>query len=355
MALTFQDPLSKWGTGSTSRTNMIASSAGYIDIGASGSCETTQPRAGTHSFKVASGSSGNLRYALGGALGTWGSGAALWCTSLPASRTQLAYFYDAAGAVQFSLWCNPDGSIAFFLTSGQGTAIGSASAAGAIVAGAFVHIEVKAVMGQSTAGSVWARVGGIAAITATGIDNCQSANVECSSVEWFPTPTSAFGIRYLADPFAWDATGAYNADWIGNKVSIAVDLDADTATADWTLTGAASGYDCINDTAQDGNSTYIEAASINNTSEFEIAALPAWLNGIVAVSAMSTQVLDSSGSTKVQISLKSSASYATGSDRTIAYPNYTTYWDHYQIDPNGNIAFTNANVSAMKLRVKRTT
>lgn len=355
MALTFQDPLSKWGTGATSRTNMLASSAGYIDIGTNGSCETTQPRAGTHSYKAPSGQNANLNIALGGSFGTFGCGAAIWLTSLPASATTLTYFRNSAGTVQFNLFVQPDGSLAFGLSNGATIMTGTtATAPGVMIAGAFVHLEIKAVV-SNTVGELYIRAGGVSVLSATGLDNYQSGGVECTSVDWFATSSGSFGIRYLADPYAWDTSGSYNNTWIGNKVSVAVDLDADTATADWTLNGAASGYDCINDSAQDGNTTYIEAASINNTSEFDIAALPSWLNGIVAVSAMSTQVLDSAGSTKVQVSLKSSASYATGADRVIAYPNYTTYWDHYQIDPNGNIAFTNANVSAMKLRVKRTT
>lgn len=262
---------------------------------------------------------------------------------------------DSAGNAQCTLWVNPNGSCEWRISSSLASAlIGSTSSAGLIAPNTFIHFEVKGVPGQSTAGSLYLRVNNKLVITATGIDNCQTANTNFASIRWFPTATGEMGIRYLADPYAWDDSGSYNNDWIGNKVSYPIKVDADTASADWTKNGATDGYDCIDDTAPDGASTYIEADNVNDESEFELEAPPSWLDNIVALTIVSVQALDSPGSSQTEMSLKSSASYAQGADRAISYPGFTAYFDHFERDPNGDIALTASNIGGMQIRAKRT-
>lgn len=358
MAVTHQDPLSMHGTGSTSRTNMLNSSGIYTNLGANGSCESDNPRIpGGYAWKVPSGQNAQLGVALGGQKTTFGAGIAHWITSLPSQATAIAAFKDQGGTTQFLLVCNVDGSLKYVLGNNpNGVNVIGTSGPGALYVGAYVHLEAKHAMGNTTSGSSWLRVNKKAAITATGIDNVTSLFVECTTVEWFPTATSEFGLRYGADPFAWDTSGSYNTDWIGNKVSVPIALVADTASADWTPNGAASAYQCLDETAPNGATDFIEAAAVNDETECDLADPPSWVSNIACVSIMSVQTLDSAGSSQTELSLRSAAAYAQGADRALSYPAWTMYADHIQRDPNGDIAFDRANMlsGAFKIRAKRT-
>lgn len=366
MAITFADDLSRHGSGATSRTNMLLSSAGWISLGATCTCETTQQRvSGYSTLTVPSGVAG-ARHSIGGTKTVFGTLCGLWCTTLPSSAFAIAYWYSADSTIQFSLFLYPDGSLAF--VRGIATVIGSASAAGVFTASTFNAVEVAATMSSTvsaTDGVLTLYVNGVQVINATGLDNVAHASVtECSSVDWAPSATALFGIRYIADPISWDNTGSYANAAIGTaKVCIPLGVVADNyggGLSDFTVydgnspTGA--GYTAIDDTTPDGASSYIQGDAVNDASEFDLDTPPAWLEGIIACIPVTRMTLDSPGTANLQVSLRSGSSYTTGTDRAVPYGSYTRYIDPIHRDPNGGGEITVSMFSASnaKIRVKRT-
>lgn len=367
MAITFADDLSRHGSGSTSRDNMLASSAGWLVLGSTVSCETTVPRVTGYSTLKVPSNVANARHSLGGTKTVFGTLCGWYPTTLPSAVIPVAYWYSADSTVQFSLHCYADGSLRFFRGTPVTTALGSATAAGVVTAGTFNSLEVVATMSSTvsaTDGTLDLYVNGVNVITATGLDNVAHASVtECSSVDWAATSAGNFGIRYIADPIAWDNSGSYANSALGVKVCIPVDVVADNyggGLSDFSVydgnspTGA--GYDAINDAAPDGASTYVQGEAVNDASEFDLDTPPAWLENIIAVVPVTRMTLDSPGTANLQVSLRSNASYTTGTDRTVPYGSYTRYIDPIHRDPDGGgaIALSMFTAGNAKIRVKRT-
>jgi hypothetical protein len=369
MALVFQESFDVYGSGTTSRTNMLASSNMWVNLTSYISCTTTVSRTGTHSLVYTNGSSGDggARFSLGGirtsASGYHGFAWAWRPSNLPASGEHpLLYAYNSAGDSQYIVRLTASGTLT--INTSAGTTLAT-STAGLVSAGVFTHFEVKQKVPttyNATDGEIYVKVNGTQVLAVTGVDICGTNSTAAANLETvglIPTNAlSAFGINYTDDLIVWDSTGGYCNDWIGNKACYVYYCDADTATADWTITGTTYGYDAINDTAPDADSTYLAATANGNISIFELPAVTPTLTGIKAVSVQSAIRQDSSGSSEMRVSL-GGTTYTDGTSRVAPFPGATstTYsysQDHFYQDPDGAGNFTPAIISALKLKLTRT-
>lgn len=372
MALVFQDNFGVWGSGSTSRTNMTNSSNMWVSLGTGFGCTTTVTRAGTHSLAVTAngGTDGGARFSLGAARtsadGYHGFGFAIRLTNSPASATELMYFYTPTSALndpEYTLTITATGALSFYRGTAAGTLI-TTSASGLFSPSVYTHVEVKQKI-QSTAngtdGEFYLKVNQSQVIAITGTDffSATTGTPTIETVGLLPkNPTTNLGSCYVNDLYVWNSTGSYCNDWVGNKVSYLYFCDADTATADWSINGVTQGFDAINDTTPDADTTYLAATSANQTSIFEIASVTSTLTGIKALTVQSAIRQDSSGSSTMQVSI-GGTTYSDGTDRSVPFPGatsttYTAYQDHFYVDPDGAGALTPTIISALKLKLKRT-
>ena len=367
MALVFQDGFETWGTDATARTNMVNSSNGWLATG-SLAITTGNARTGTLAGKVASGN--NIigpRLSLGGAKtsasGYFGVGFAAQIGALPTTVNDIAYFKNTNANVEWGIAITPSGAVALYRGGSSQTQL-AVTAAGVVTPNVYVHFEIKCLMPttvSATNGELYLRINGLPALTVTGTDIYITAtlygmeSITLNPLEQAWNATSA----WYDDVYVWDSTGSYCNDWVGNKGVYTYYPDADTATAEWSITGVTQGFDAINDSTPDADTTYISATAVTQTSNFEIPTVLSTLTGIKAVTLQTSMRQDSAGVSEVQASLLSGVTYATGTSRVAPYPGatsstYTAYQDHFYQDPGGAGDLTPTLISAMQVRLKRT-
>lgn len=351
MALLWCDGFDHYG----SVANML--NGAWAEIASTGvSLQTSNPRTGTHSMRLTAnaGASNIARRVLGAPKTFVGLGMALWIPNLPPGNNEQQVFRwsDNANAVQLILFMQSTGVLE--LKRGGTVSLG-ATASPVIVANAYQHVEAIATF-SDTVGTFECRVNGVTVLSLTGLDTCATANIECSQVNI----AGSFGgsgfsstTCYVDDLFAYDNVGSYNNTFIGDRRVLTLFPDANTATADWTAVGAASGYLCIDEATPNDDTDYITASTVGLVSQFGLQNLPAGIsvvNGVVMVErARKTEA----GTANTQVSIVSGASVAAGADKPLTEV-YTYRQDVFQTDPATAAPFTPAGVDSLQFKVART-
>lgn len=354
MALLWCDGFDHYGT-STAR--ML--DGAYAEVGTSVSLVTTNPRTGTHHLRITGGSGQAAtfcRRVLGGAKTTVGIGAVFYYTSLPSGNNcqRVFGFYDATNATQLAIVVQSTGTIeAWRGAAGSGTSLGVTSSP-VVVASAYQHIEAVVLFSQ-TVGTVEVRVNGVTVLSVSGVDTCNTALTECSQVYigGAGSATQTDSTHYIDDVFCYDNTSSYNNTFIGDRRVLTLFPDANTATADWTAVGAASGYLCIDEASPNDDTDYITAATVGLVSQFGLQNLPAGISVINAVVMVERARKTEAGTANTQVSVVSGASTSNGVDKALTEV-YTYRQDVFQTDPASAAPFTPAEVDALQFKVART-
>lgn len=326
---------------------------------------TANPRTGTHHLRFGSSlttSSSIVRRVLGGAKTTVGIAGAFYFLTLPAlnGRQKVFDFRDAANAIQVSIVVQSTGTISAYRGNGvSGTLLGT-SASPVVTAETYQHIEAMVFFSQ-TVGTIEVRVNGVTVLSLSGIDTVNSALVECSQVSIAGvsgnSPSDGGGVQTdLEDIFCYDDTSSFNNTFIGDRRVLTLFPNANTAQADWTAVGAATGYECIDEATPDGDTTYITASppgSPGAISEFGIQNLPAGVSAISAVVVVEMARKTEAGPANTQWSVISGASETAGVDKPMT-EIYTYRQDVFQTDPASAAPFTPSEVDALLIKVERT-
>jgi hypothetical protein len=356
MALLWCDGYDHYGT-----TNAKLLDGVYAEIGGSVSISTINPRTGTYSLRISGGGSTAqswVRRVLGGAKTTVGMGAAFYFTALPTgNNSQRIFGYsDTTNTYQIQIVIQSTGTIEVWRGSaGSGTSLGVTSVP-VIVASAYQHIEAVIFFSQ-TVGTVEVRVNGATVLSVSGVDTCATALTECSQV-YIGGAASGTGIQvdqtqYIDDVYCYDNTSSYNNTFIGDRRVLTLFPDANTATADWTAVGAASGYLCINEASPNDDTNYISAATVGLVSQFGLQNLPGGISVVNAVVMVERARKTEAGSANTQVSIVSGASTSNGADKPLTEV-YTYRQDVFQTDPATAAPFVPAAVDALQFKVART-
>jgi hypothetical protein len=308
-------------------------------------------RTGTYSLRQVGSSNQRMRRLLGSNLTTVGIGFGLYLPQIPAGNNRIGVqLRDNSNVAVFTVTFQSDASIEVFRGyANTGTSLYRSGQV--LTAQAWNHIEFK-VFRNATTGTVELRVNGITIIDLTAQNT--GSNDFASVVFGDPSSGAASGSEfYLDDIFVWDTSGSYNNDFIGPQRIYTLFPNDDTAQADWTPNSGSTGYTQLDEVQPDADTTYIEAASVNDISEFELGNLPAGVSAISAVMTQSMLRKSDAGTANVQASLLSAAAVAAGTDRPIT--EVYTYWpDVFETDPNTGSPWTASGFNAAKLRLEKT-
>jgi hypothetical protein len=309
-----------------------------------------QARTGTRSLLTANGgiNNGNVgaRFTLGRTAITCGLGTAVYLSSLPGANAQVAMqFRDNANTPILTLCLQSDGSIAARKGDKTGTVLAISDSV--LTAGTFNFIEAKAVF-DTVAGSVQIKVNDVTKILIGSLNLGSVGAAQC----YIGLTANGAPDTYWADLFAWDDSGSLNNTFIGPQRILTRFPTSDTAQADWAKNGAGTGYGCINNVPQDGDTTYLGAATVGNKSDFGIASLPPELVTIAAVVVPAMARLDNAGIGNLKMSLVSGASVAAGSDVPLT-TGYAYYKNVFEIDPATSLPWTKAGLEAALIRAEK--
>lgn len=345
MSLLWCDGFDHYGVAGNLTEGVYADAAGIV-------LSTANPRTGSYHLRFSGGN--DLRRVLGGAKTTVGTGAVIYMSSLPNQNNQCTIFafHDAANAAQIQIVVQTTGTISVF--RGNKATLLDTTAAPVVTAEAYQHIECMVTFSQ-TVGTVEVRVNGVTVTSLTGIDTVASSLVECSQLVFCDTGSAAMTID-MDDLYAYDSNGSYNNTFIGDRRVLTLKPNANTIQADWTAVGAATGYECIDDTTPDGDTTYIGASvagSPGAISEFGLEDLPDGISAISAVYLVGMMRKTEAGDADIQMSVVSGVVEGNGTNRPIT-EIYTYFGDVFETDPATAAPFTPSAVDDLLIKIERT-
>lgn len=365
--LIFGEGFALYGTGATSRTNMIQGA--WADAQAPIEVLTTNPRGnGTHHLRFgASVQNDIVRRVFGADYGDGiGFGGAYYLSQLPSDNTSHVIFQarDGANAAQFTVQISTTGLLLVRNGTDEGTIVAQTDNP-VVTAGAYQHIELFAVCGNAGGspggGSIEIRVNGQTVLLETDIDiQAQGTN----SVEQFiigqPRNAAVWeGEMDVADIHAWNTSGTVNNDFLGDVQWLAVFPTADRAAQEWTPNATGDGYTFVDESSPDGETTYIEAAfgSPGAISEFDVTNVPLLTSDVVGFvfqpMLRKTDAGDGSAQASIiQVGVSPDAVDA-GVDRPLTQV-YTYYPEVFEVDPATGVRFTPSGFNSMAIRLQRT-
>lgn len=274
-------------------------------------------------------------------------GFGVYCPQLPASNSLFYFtFLSPAAADILTVAIQSDGSLCVRSGGIAGTVIDITDSV--ITAGTFHHIAMKALF-DTVAGATEIQVNGV---TKQLIGSLNLGSAGASSFRLNNNETTAGDGYYVDDMKAFDDQGTYNNDIVGPHRVLTNYVAADTAQADWSLNGAGTGTGCINQTAPDGDTTYIGTALAGDKSEFTMQTLPPELVEIAGIYIPAMARLDAAGIGNLQLSMVSGASDDPGPDTPLT-TGYTYYGSVFEEDPDTTDPYTKAGFEAALLRIEK--
>lgn len=211
--------------------------------------------------------------------------------------------------------------------------------------GAWHHLEALVVSGAGT-GSVQVRVNGtlhltlsnltIGQITGYGIARDFSSGIE--QVLW-------------DDWVVWDTSGTVNNSFLGDTFVIVAAPDADSTPSDWVPDTGTTRFSRVNE-ASPADASFITGNAVGDAQEFTHVQ-PNLPTGAVAAIATQTRALKTdSGSSGIEIGLSSNG--ATSMRAEAALSTTALVYSHIaNLNPNGNVPWTQSAAQAARMRVRR--
>lgn len=343
MAIVWMDGFEHYGTSSTGRANMTGYGA-YSDVSAS-SPSSTRARTGSLSLQF-----NDFTRSFAATLSTVGVGCALWFDNMPGTDViDFFIFKDNSGNVlcRFGL----SNSQELVLYRANSVEIGRSSA-GQITASGWYHYECKFTPNGATS-SIELRINEVTVYSNNSFPIGSTGGPGSTA-----TSTASVGFKsgvsfsYVDDLYAWDGSGSYNNDFLGDKRVATMFPDGDTTEADWTPNSGSTGYTQIDETSPDGDTTYVTSSTAGDISEFNFAAMPTGAIGINAVQIYTAAKKTDTGTCDVRTDIVSGAFSTAGPTQTCTTA-YVYKENIFETDPNTGALWTKAGVDAAKIRIER--
>jgi hypothetical protein len=231
----------------------------------------------------------------------------------------------------------------------EGNTLINQSAPNVFVSDSWFYMEVKLVSGTGDA-TVEVRLNGsnTAAVTATSRTFGNLTQALIGQAAYDP----AAKITLFDDLVVWDATGSANNNFMGDCAVVIAAPDADTAVDDWIPSSGSDLYAMV-DEETPNDADYISASDVNDAEELDHVdpTLPAG-----SVKAVATQVRAfkaDAGASSITIGVDSDGTDSVSGNIVLA-TGAASYSYILDLDPDGNVAWTNVQALAAKTRVVKT-
>lgn len=350
MTLLWIDGFETYGTGTGSETVMVQSGL-YSAVGQG--CTSAKARTGTKSIEP-----GSFVRSFGVNPSTVGVGCAMYFEAYPqetiSSYAELFFFYDQDGNQQCCFKVGQNGALILykgnnFVGLPPTEEIGR-SADGVVPLGQWCHMEVKFTPNDTESGieirvneetvyvnSVFEIYGG-ASTTA-------SVKFRCSIVG-----TDLF----LDDLYAWDTTGSFNNDFIGDKRVGTILPVADTSIADWSPNTGATGYTQIDETPYDSDTSYVEATTGGDVSQFQLDELSGTVFAVSGFQLVTTARKTDAGPCSMRTNVITNGLTANGDTETMT-TQYVSRVQIFEISPDTGTMWTRPELDNVLVEIERLT
>lgn len=359
MAVNWMDNFNIYGTDAGRVARML--NGVYAEVGGVNDLIVDpDPTAGGGRVFVLYGNNGTvLRKVLPTARVTVGVANRIWVPNLPPASNneiRLASFRDQNNVSHGFLTINASGQLRYYRTDTAGALVLlGETATPVIIANAWQHIETKVFLDVAV-GTVEVRVEGVPVLVVAATrttTNTAGAIANCLNVAMTHTYVGVSPL-YIKDLIIWDDTTAFNNNFMGSCQVYKLIPSADVAL-NWTPNPADGiGFDKINEVTPDDDVRYIQAPfPLPAAYQCALSDLPVTVTSVRAVMPIHRSRKTDGGDGNLQIGVISAASTGLGQNRPITTA-YTYWWDVYDSDPNGGIAWTRLSANAATLQLNRT-
>lgn len=268
-------------------------------------------------------------------------------TALPPTAPQpLMALIDASGNLLMYLKVTPTGSIQ--VADAGNVNLGSPPV-GVVSAASWSRIELKFNFGTSNAtGSVEVQVNGatIATLSAQNFYRAGGATL----LRFFNNSSNGYG-HYFDDLVIYDTAGDTNNDWLGDIRIDTLKPSADTAQADWSPDSGSTGYARIDDpnSAPDGDTSYIQSATVGAKSEFDLTNIIGLSSGINAVQARVCSKKTDAGSRTYKAYLNSNSEVVDGATINPSTDYAWSFNGLFEKNPDGDVVWDDTALNDLKL------
>lgn len=222
-----------------------------------------------------------------------------------------------------------------------------------VPANSWQHIEVRVVFDNS-AGELEVRLNGETVFSATGIDTIGSGT-EVSRLVFGNSNNAGFNTSqfHIDDLVVWDLTGSTGNDFVGDARLHTIFPDGNETPNEYTSVGG-SGFECIDETDHDGDTSYIEIANAADQAQFSLQGIPSTNVNIGAVQLNAVARKEGGEPGSIRGDIVSNGDVGMGSETFLGF-GYTAIREIFELSPDTGLAFTPAEINALSVRFTKVT
>lgn len=278
-----------------------------------------------------------------------------YCANLPGSTgpSGRITWDDVNALTHVYIDYDPSGNLRAWRNDTPSPVLLGATSSPVILAHAWQHIEARVIL-DAAAGSVQIRVEGVTVLNVTGVKTISNQSGIVGTCQNVRLGANGFSNVYFKDFIVWDDQTAFNNSFMGSCQVYRLAPDSDVAL-NWTPSPADGiGFDKINEANPDDDARYIAAPfPLPAAYKCGIGDLPATVTSVRSVQTVHRSKKVDGGDGNVQAGLVSGGSTGLGADRPITTA-YTYWYDVFDANPNGAIAWTRTAVNALNVQLNRT-
>ena len=204
---------------------------------------------------------------------------------------------------------------------------------------------------SNSSGIIQLRVNGNTELNLTGLDTQNTSNNYVNKIRLQAfitgTATANFDDLYVAN----DA-GSVNNTFLGECRVQTQYPSANGAENDFTAIGAGTNWQCVDETIMDDDTTYVKSGVVGNIDDYAMGTV-SFTGTIFGVQVNVTQKKDDVGSRAITPMVRSGGTNYLGTAVT-CQTDYLTAQHIFELNPNGNVAWTNTTINAMNAGLKVT-
>lgn len=275
-------------------------------------------------------------------------GFAYWVTTL-GTNFVFTQFFDN-GTVQCGLGVTNAGALQLFRGSGSGSPIGAASANGLIQNNSWTYVEIQITF-SATVGTiqVWLNGGSSPVLNNTGLNNITTANAFCNQFRIGELSNQGI-LPKFDDAYIFDTTGTTQNAHLGDTKIITKMPSGAGASTQWTLNGAATNWQCVNEIPPNDDTSYVSDQTAGHIDLY--ATQSASLSGTVGFFVTRHRWRkDDANVHTIQPIIQSNVTQATGTTATLG-SSYQYFDNIFVNDPNTAAPWLAAAADAAQIGTK---
>jgi hypothetical protein len=279
---------------------------------------------------------------------TWIVGFAIYPTSFAYATTLLA-FIDGT-TYQCTVGIDVNGHLVLYRGNAS---VALATSSNTLSLNTWNYVEVKVVI-SNTVGTGEIRVNGSSTgwVNATGLDNCSNSN-EYASIVRLGAISAQAGAFNFDDVYVCDSTGSTNNNFLGDcRVDSYLPSGNGNSSQFVNSNGnSTDNYSFVDDTSPDGDSTYVQSATVGNKDTYDFQSMTHTPANIFGLQVVMDAKKDDEGSRSIKSVVRSGGSDHAGSDQALS-TSYVAYMEIEETDPATSAAWTKSGFNAAEFGVE---